>query len=428
MNRRDKILAECIGEEPPPCQAACPLDIRVREQMRFLKEGRTGRGPGGGAGALPLSRHPGPHLRPALRGRLYPRLSGRGHRHRRTEEIFGRPGPGQPGRKLLQVRRGRKPSPWWAAARPGSWPPMSCRLKGYRVTLFEAEAHLGGALRLYMPAYRLPREVLDRETGLLQKLGVEVRLRTRLGRDIQLEELRRDFAAVFLAVGCHKSLLLEAAGEHLSGVWYGLDFLKTVNSGTPPEVGPRVAVIGGGDAALDAARTARQAGRPGSPYPLSAHRGPHAGPGLGGGRGPTGGGAIPFPHPAVPHFGRWPGPGAGGPKDRTGGTRCPGRPCARAGGRLRVSPWRWTRSSSRWVRPRISGFSAPAWRLTPPPRPKLEADPVCLATPIPGVFAGGDLVTGPGSRGGRLCRRPPGRPGHRLLTCKAEPLPESCRP
>ena len=65
-----------------------------------------------------------------------------------------------------------------------------------------------------------------------------MRLRTRLGRDVQLEELRRDFAAVFLAVGCHKSLLLEAAGEHLSGVWYGLDFLKAANSGTPPRGGP----------------------------------------------------------------------------------------------------------------------------------------------------------------------------------------------
>ena len=111
-----------------------------------------------------------------------------------------------------------------------------------------------------MPAYRLPREVLDRETGLIEKLGAEVRLRTRLGRDVQLEELRRDFAAVFLAVGCHKSLLLEAAGESLDQVWYGLDFLRAANSGAPPTVGPRVAVIGGGDTALDAARSALRLG------------------------------------------------------------------------------------------------------------------------------------------------------------------------
>ena len=92
--------------------------------------------------------------------------------------------------------------------------------------------------------------------GLIEKLGAEVRLRTRLGRDVHLEELRRDFAAVFLAVGCHKSLLLEAPGENLTRSGTASDFLRAANSGPPPAVGPRVAVIGGGNTALDAARTA----------------------------------------------------------------------------------------------------------------------------------------------------------------------------
>ena len=86
------------------------------------------------------------------------------------------------------------------------------RRSGYPVTLFEAEA-LGGALRLSIPAYRLPREVLEREVGLVARLGATVRLRTRLGRDVHLEDLRRDFAAVFLAVGCRRGLLLETGGE-----------------------------------------------------------------------------------------------------------------------------------------------------------------------------------------------------------------------
>ena len=113
------------------------------------------------------------------------------------------------------------------------------RRRGYPVHPVRGRAHLGGALRLYVPAYRLPREVLDREVGLMERLGVEVRMGARLGRDLQLEELRRDFAAVFLAVGCHKSLLLEkVAGETLSGVWYGLDFLRAANSGVRPRWGP----------------------------------------------------------------------------------------------------------------------------------------------------------------------------------------------
>ena len=131
---------------------------------------------------------------------------------------------------------------------------------GYPVTLFEAEPFLGGALRLYIPPYRLPREVLEREVSVVAQLGAEVRLRTRLGRDVHLEDLRRDFAAVFLALGAHKGLSLQIPGENLAGVQDGISFLKAVNAGTPPEVGRRVAVIGGGNAAVDAARSAWRAG------------------------------------------------------------------------------------------------------------------------------------------------------------------------
>ncbi len=134
------------------------------------------------------------------------------------------------------------------------------RRHGYPVTLFEAEAFLGGALRLYIPPYRLPREVLEREVSVVSQLGTEVKLRTRLGRDVHLEDLRRDFAAVFLALGAHKSLRLQIPGENLAGVEDGISFLKAVNAGTPLEVGRRVAVIGGGNAAVDAARSAWRGG------------------------------------------------------------------------------------------------------------------------------------------------------------------------
>ncbi len=254
-----KILAECIGEEPPPCQAACPLNIRVREKMRLLKADDPA-----GALAVVLERCPFPGIlgricsrpceRACTRGPLGGPIAIRGLKRYLVDLVPGAvsavaPGPSRP-QGVAVVGGG--PAGVMAA--------YELRRLGYRVTLFEAEAALGGALRLYIPPYRLPREVLDRELAVLDKLGVEVFLRTRLGRDVHLEELRRDFAAVFLALGAHKSLHLEVSGENLAQVMSGLDFLRLANDGRPPEVGPRVAVIGGGNAAVDVARTACRAG------------------------------------------------------------------------------------------------------------------------------------------------------------------------
>ena len=134
------------------------------------------------------------------------------------------------------------------------------RRSGYPVTLFEAEAFPGRGLKaLHSPLPPAPGGLGARgERG--SQLGAEIRLRTRLGRDVHLEDLRRDFAAVFLALGAHKGLSLQIPGENLAGVQDGISFLKAVNAGTPPEVGRRVAVIGGGNAAVDAARSAWRAG------------------------------------------------------------------------------------------------------------------------------------------------------------------------
>ncbi|MBM4275844.1 MAG: FAD-binding protein [Deltaproteobacteria bacterium] len=254
-----KILAECIGEELPPCQAACPLDIRVREKLRFMKTGRMDE-----ALAVVLERCPFPGILGRIcahpcetactRGSLGGPIAIAGLK-RYLADLFPdavfqvAPGPARP-QGVAVVGGG--PAGLMAA--------YELRRLGYWVALFEAENALGGALRRYIPPYRLPREVLDRELAILDKLGVEVFLGTRLGREVHLEELRRDFAAVFLALGAHKSLNLGVAGEHLPEVRAGLDFLSLANSGAPLEVGPRVAVIGGGNAAVDVARTALRTG------------------------------------------------------------------------------------------------------------------------------------------------------------------------
>ncbi len=132
--------------------------------------------------------------------------------------------------------------------------------RGYAVTLFEALPKAGGMLRYGIPAYRLPREALDRDIQDILDSGVELRTNVRLGRDMTLEGLKREYDIVYLAVGAHKSLKLGIAGEDANGVVGAVEFLRQVNGGERVKVGRRVAVIGGGNSAIDAARSAIRAG------------------------------------------------------------------------------------------------------------------------------------------------------------------------
>lgn len=126
---------------------------------------------------------------------------------------------------------------------------------GYGVTVFEAQPKLGGMLRYGIPAYRLPKEVLDQEIDNILSLGVEAKTGTRVGGEIKWEELNK-FDAIFVATGAWKSLPLKISGEDAPGVMSGLEFLQKVNSGQAAELGERVAIIGGGNTAMDAARSA----------------------------------------------------------------------------------------------------------------------------------------------------------------------------
>jgi len=134
-------------------------------------------------------------------------------------------------------------------------------LRGYGVTVYEAAERPGGMMVLGIPAYRLPREVLDTEIEALRRLGVEIRCGVRVGEDITVEDLRRaGYDAYYLAVGAHGAARLGIPGEHLEGVISGVEFLRRVNLGQPVAVGERVAVIGGGNVAMDAARSALRLG------------------------------------------------------------------------------------------------------------------------------------------------------------------------
>jgi heterodisulfide reductase subunit A2 len=136
------------------------------------------------------------------------------------------------------------------------------RLKGYQVTLFEALEHLGGMLRVGIPDYRLPPKILDGEIEHILRTGIQVNLNQQLGRDYTLNELKEDgYAAIFLGIGAHGSLELNIPGEaHTKGVIDAIQFLHEVNLGARTCPGEVVAIIGGGNVAIDAARTARRLG------------------------------------------------------------------------------------------------------------------------------------------------------------------------
>ncbi|WP_372681743.1 FAD-dependent oxidoreductase, partial [Desulfosarcina sp.] len=136
------------------------------------------------------------------------------------------------------------------------------RLRGFQVTLFEALPNLGGMLRVGIPDYRLPPEVLDREIDYLLRHGIETRTGTRLGTDFDLTDLtEQGYGAVFLAIGAHASMRLGIPGEAPPrGVVDALAFLRAVNQGDRQRPGERIAVVGGGNVAIDAARVAKRLG------------------------------------------------------------------------------------------------------------------------------------------------------------------------
>ncbi|HET9482004.1 MAG TPA: FAD-dependent oxidoreductase, partial [Candidatus Polarisedimenticolia bacterium] len=130
---------------------------------------------------------------------------------------------------------------------------------GYRVTIFEAAAEPGGMLRLGIPSYRLPRAILDAEIDRIRAAGVEILCNRTAGLDPSVDDLNR-FDAVFAGPGLHRSRTLGLRGERLRGVMPGIAFLREVNSGRRASIGRRVVIVGGGNTAVDCARSALRLG------------------------------------------------------------------------------------------------------------------------------------------------------------------------
>jgi heterodisulfide reductase subunit A-like polyferredoxin len=131
---------------------------------------------------------------------------------------------------------------------------------GFAVTVFEAASAAGGMLRWGIPEYRLPKVILDHEIELIRRRGVKFVYNCRIGENITFQSLRQDYQAIFLSAGAQKSRQLRIEGEQINGVLHGVEFLRDAASAKKPAVKGRVVVIGGGNVAVDVARTALRLG------------------------------------------------------------------------------------------------------------------------------------------------------------------------
>ncbi len=133
-------------------------------------------------------------------------------------------------------------------------------VEGHKAVIYESMPEMGGMLRYGIPEYRLPEEVLAAEIRTIEKMGVEMRNNIKIGKDVELAYLRENYDAVYVGIGAWKSSGLRCEGEDLEGVIGGIDFLREFTLGKPVKTGDRIAVVGGGNTAMDACRTAIRLG------------------------------------------------------------------------------------------------------------------------------------------------------------------------
>jgi formate dehydrogenase beta subunit len=241
----------------PPCQSACPLHMEIGEYIDLVAQGKI-------MEALQVIRtgNPFPSICAYVcthpcedacrRSQVDKPIAIRALKRFAVE--FG-------GDRMIEAEAETKHEEKVAIV--GSGPAgLACayylRKLGYQVTIFEAHPELGGMLRVGIPQYRLPREVVDTEIKRLTWMGVEIRTNTRVVSLDLLFEL--GYKAIFITIGAHQSLRMGIEGEESPGVIDGATFLREVNLGLKPSLGERVAVVGGGNVAMDAARAAVRLG------------------------------------------------------------------------------------------------------------------------------------------------------------------------
>ncbi len=255
------LLSNHYGDCRPPCTLTCPSNIDVQGYIGLIANGRY-------LEALQLIKRDNPF--PVAIGRICPRPCEEACRRNLVDEPVGidwlkrfvadldlRSGDGYD--PPLAIKNGKTVA--IVGAGPAGLSAAYYLVQGgVEVTVYEAEDKPGGMFRYGIPDYRLPQDTLDREVDTILRLGVKLQTGMRIGRDIELQELLDTHNAVILAHGAWKSRGLRVQGEDRPGVIAGIEFLRGVARGARPELGDRVAVIGGGNTAIDSARTAVRIG------------------------------------------------------------------------------------------------------------------------------------------------------------------------
>jgi len=260
VDRRKRFRAVKRYEVLAPCKAACPIGVSAQSYVRLVAEGRMEE-------AVRIVRASNPFqsvcgracyapcedacTRQPLGGPIAIRAL------KRVVDEWGRrhmppiPLPPPSGKRVAIVGSG--PAGLTAA--------YDLALQGHAATVFEALDVPGGMLRVGIPDYRLPKRLVEEEIQNIRRLGVDIQTGKALGRDFSVASLRAEgYDAVLLAIGAHRSGKLDIPGEDAIGVVDALEFLRRINLGHSPEVAARVAVVGGGNTTLDAARCALRLG------------------------------------------------------------------------------------------------------------------------------------------------------------------------
>jgi len=249
---------KCLAGSPPYCQATCPLHIDIRGYIALIKEGKFDE-------ALALIKKTLPF--PSIIGRICTRPCEAKCKRAEVEEPIAINALKRAATEFgkytedLSIAAEKKQKVAIIGGGPaGLMAAYDLRKMGYKVTIFEALSRLGGMMTAGIPEFRLPRDILTKETDVIKKLGVEIKLNTRVGKDVKLENLKKDYDAIFIAAGAHKGRSLGIENEKATGVIDGVEFLNKVNAGEKIKPEDKVAIVGAGNVAIDCARTCARLG------------------------------------------------------------------------------------------------------------------------------------------------------------------------
>ena len=259
--RLEQLLADHDADCVAPCVQTCPANIDIQTYLSLVADGNY-------EAALRVIKDRNPF--PSVCGRVCPHPCESACRRNLVDEPVG----------INHVKRFvadwdmARETPWLPRIAPstgkriaivGSGPSglsaaYYAAIDGHAVTVFERQDEAGGMMRYGIPEYRLPKATLNKEIAIIESLGVSIMTGKALGTHLSLEQLKHDFDAVYLAIGAWDATPLHVDGEHSEGVELGITFLRHVIKGTDHPLGDNVVIIGGGNTAIDCARTALRKG------------------------------------------------------------------------------------------------------------------------------------------------------------------------